>query len=62
MSQLSRLNNRALIRGDEYILLSKSSHYVQKYSFTAHAVNIWNGLPDHVVDFDSALHGGLILD
>jgi len=26
---------------------------VRKYSFTARVVNIWNSLPDYVVDVDS---------
>ena len=26
---------------------------MQNYSFTSHTVNIWNSLPDHVIDADS---------
>jgi len=36
-----------------YKLLNKNFHYdVRKYSFTACVANIWNSLPDYVVDVD----------
>jgi len=38
-------------RGNKYKLLN---HYdTRKYSFTAHMVNIWNSLPNSVVDVDT---------
>ena len=47
-------NERSHTRGNKYKLLKKSSHYdVRKYSFTARVVNIWNSLPDYIVDADS---------
>jgi len=47
-------NNRGPTRGNKYKLLNKNFHYdVRKYSFTARVVNIWNSLPDYVVDVDS---------
>jgi len=44
-------NNRGPTRGNKYKLLNNNFHYdVRKYSFTARVVNIWNSLPDYVVD------------
>jgi len=40
-------------RGNKYKLLNHTFHYdTQKYSFTARIVNIWNSLPNSVVDVD----------
>ena len=48
------INNRGPTRVNKYKLLNKNFHYdVRKYSFTARVVNIWNSLPDYVVDVDS---------
>jgi len=41
-------------RGNKYKLLNHTFHYdTQKYSFTAHIVNIWNSLLNSVVDVDT---------
>ena len=41
-------------RGNKNKLINHSFHYdVRKYSFTPRVVNIWNGLPDCVVDANS---------
>jgi len=38
-------------RGNKYKLLNHTFHYyTRKYSFTARIVNIWNSLPNFVVD------------
>jgi len=40
--------------GNKYKLLHHAFHYdTQKYSFTARIVNIWNSLPNSVVDADT---------
>jgi len=42
------------IRGNKYKLLNHTSHYnTRKYSFSARIVNIWNSLPNFVVDVDT---------
>jgi len=47
-------NNIGPTRGNKYKLLNKNFHYdVRKYPFTARVINIWNSLPDYVVDVDS---------
>jgi len=41
-------------RGNKYKLLNHTFHYdTRKYSFSAHIVNIWNNLPNFVVDVDT---------
>jgi len=41
-----------ITRGNKYKLSNHRFHYdLQKYYFSAHIVNIWNSLPNHVVDF-----------
>ena len=41
-------------RGNKYKLLNYTFNYVtRKYSFTARIVNIWNSLPNSVVDVDT---------
>jgi len=41
-------------RGNKYKLLNHTFHYdTRKYSFTARIVNIWNSLPNSVVDVDT---------
>ena len=38
-------------RGHDYKLLNKSFHYdIRKYSFSCRVVNVWNSLPQHVVE------------
>ena len=40
--------------GNKYKLLNHTFHYdTRKYSFTALIVNIWNSLPNSVVDVDT---------
>ena len=46
-------NNRILTRGNEFYLENYTFHYnVRKYSFCPRIVNIWNSLPNYVVDVD----------
>ena len=41
-------------RGNNYKLLNRTFHCdTRKYSFTARIVNIWNSLPNSVVDVDT---------
>ena len=41
-------------RGNKYKLLNHTFHSdLRKHSFSAHIVNIWNSLPNSVVDVDS---------
>ena len=41
-------------RGNKYKLLNHTFHYnFRKFSFAACIVNIWNSLPDYVVDVNS---------
>ena len=41
-------------RGNKYKLLNHTFHYdTRKYSFAARIVNIWNSLPNFVVDVDT---------
>ena len=45
------LNQTKTARGHEYKLLNKSSHCdLRKYSFSCRIVNVWNSLPQHVVE------------
>ena len=54
VSPVLRLNSNRNTRGNKYKLISHSFHYdVRKYSFTPRVVNIWNSLPDRVVDANS---------
>ena len=49
-----RCNNRVDTRGNKYKLLNKSFHYdIRKYSFKARTINIWNSLPNKIVDAES---------
>ena len=43
-------------RGNNYKLLNQSFHYdARKYCFSARIVNIWNSLPNDVVDVKGVL-------
>ena len=45
------LNQTKATRGHDYKLLHKSFHYdFRKYSFSCRVVNVWNSLPQHVVE------------
>jgi len=45
------MNQTKSTRGHDYKLLNKSFHYdLRKYSFSCRVVNVWNSLPQHVVD------------
>ena len=51
-----KLNFNALstTRGNKYKLQKSASHYnLKKFSFCSRVVNIWNSLPDSVVDADT---------
>ena len=42
------------ITGNKFKLQKFNCHYnIRKYSFVSRVVNIWNSLPDHVVEADS---------
>ena len=44
----------SVTRGNSYKLLNHRFYYdIQKYSFTPRVVNMWNSLPDSVVNADS---------
>jgi len=44
----------SITRGNRYKLLYHSFHYdLRKHYFTARSVNIWNSLPNHVVDVNT---------
>jgi len=46
--------NVSSTRGNKYKLQKHSFHYnFRKFSFAARVVNVWNSLPDHVVDVNS---------
>ena len=46
--------NVSSTRGSKYKLQNHSFHYnFRKFSFAARVVNVWNSLPDHVVDVNS---------
>ena len=46
--------NVSSTRGNKYKLQNHSFHYnFRKFSFAARIVNVWNSLPDHVVDVNS---------
>ena len=43
-----------ITRGNKYKLINHRFHYdLRKYYFSARIVNIWNSLPNHVVDVNS---------
>ena len=43
--------NVSSTRGNKYKLQNHSFHYnFRKFSFAARVVNVWNSLPDHVVE------------
>jgi len=43
-----------ITRGNKYKLINHIFHYdLRQYYFSAHIVNIWNSLPNHVVDVKS---------
>ena len=47
-------NTNKATRGNDFRLLKKRSHYdLRKFSFTNRIVNIWNSLPNAVVDVNS---------
>ena len=44
----------SITRGNKYKLLNHRFHYdLRKHYFSARIVNIWNSLPDHVVDVNT---------
>jgi len=44
----------SITRGNKYKLSSHRFHYdPRRYYFSAHVVNIWNSLPNHVVDVNT---------
>jgi len=48
------LNTSATTTGSKFKLENYSFHYdLRKYSFCPHIVNVWNSLPDYVVDMDN---------
>jgi len=48
------IRNTSATRGNKYKLLNHTFHYnFRKFSFAARIVNIWNSLPDYVVDVNS---------
>jgi len=43
-----------ITRGNKYKLINRRFHYdLRKYYFSVRIVNIWNSLPNHVVDVNS---------
>ena len=47
-------NTLSTTRGNKYKLHKSASHYkLRKFSFCSRVVNIWNSLPDSVVDADT---------
>jgi len=47
-------NTLSTTRGNKYKLQKSASHYnLRKFSFCSRVVNIWNSLPDSVVDADT---------
>jgi len=47
------IRNTSATRGNKYKLLNHTFDYsFRKFSFAAHIVNIWNSLPDCIVDFN----------
>ena len=56
VTPVMEFNNRGLTGGNKYELpvFHKNFHYdITKYSFTAQVINIWNSLPNYIVDIDS---------
>jgi len=52
--ELIRNRPTSATRGNKYKLLNHTFHYnFRKFSFAACIVNIWNSLPDYVVDVNS---------
>ena len=48
------IRNTSATRSNKYKLLNHTFHYnFRKFSFVARIVNIWNSLPDYVVDVNS---------
>ena len=46
--------NVSSTRGNKYKLQNHSFHYnFRKSSFAARVVNVWNSLPDHIVDVNT---------
>jgi len=44
----------SITRGNKYKLSNHRFHYdLRKYYFSAHIVNIWNSLPNHVVNVNT---------
>jgi len=55
--------NVSSTRGHKYKLQSHSFHHnFRIFSFAARVVNVWNSLPDHVVDVNSLKQFETILD
>ena len=47
-------NPFGITRGNKFKLQKFTRHYnLRKYSFCSRVINIWNSLPDHVVEADS---------
>ena len=48
------INDLSVTRGNKYKLIKDSFHCdVRKFSFTSRIVNVWNSLPNSVIDVDS---------
>ena len=54
MMMMMVINKDSCTRGNLYKLLKESTRIdIRKYSFTCRIVNIWNSLPNYVVDVHS---------
>ena len=47
------IRNTSATRGNKYKLLNHTFHHSYTHFFAARIVNIWNSLPDYVVDVNS---------
>jgi len=51
---LMAYHSGTISRGNKYKLINDRFHYdLRKYYFSARIVNIWNSLPNHIVDVNS---------
>ena len=56
LSSCPLVNPFSTTRGNKYKLQKSASHYnLRKFSFCSRVVNIWNSLPDSVVDADTLI-------
>jgi len=56
LSSCPLVNSFGSTRGNKYKLQKSASHYnLRKFSFCSRVVNIWNSLPDSVVDADTLI-------